>query len=587
MLACCAGWASLDVDSPNQSMGSQLSRADESVRSSNLVSSDSILRCGLVDSALIRLLPRCIESTNKYSQKEMIAKIAQDLNIESFFDYSLLTNDTNDSIKIAKEAKELQKRLNYCSSFIADQISRELTKDPDAAAEKITVKLAGDSNIVDIPFGRESYMRYSNQGKEQNVQLFTLLSSLCTSAVIRPDIWFHVRLGTADIPLLLIEIVSGSSGATSLEQTILKLYSNTIDQLRLYMSLRSSPVSEVSSMVFPKNRGLSTGVTVVTVRFCPDSWKFCASFDNIPISQVCTVMKNILRRHCNILRSYTSSSVSRPWYLVKIYDLPSKTVQIASKHNIVLKQERPGGTVYLKYSPRIRDREQLLELVDLKINSSLDGVNRVAVRPSSWERIKNHRFYVFPVVEPPLSKARILSCFPDFVVKSAEALQILHTLDGLAHLDIRTFNLGYILVNRGEDAKVVFIDLDSSTAELTNEAGNSESNVEQLRPPDSWPETVNFTVLRCDWRQWAMMIWALLQPSQEAKIYEGKLRKCPFPFLEDILNGITTDWDSLSSAELIGKINLWLQSDSFKAIIDQDTRIGESSLVAQVVCCSR
>ena len=84
-----------------------------------------------------------------------------------------------------------------------------------------------------------------------------------------------------------------------------------------------------------------------------------------------------------------------------------------------------------------------------------------------------------------------------------------------------------------------------------------------------------------------MMIWALLQPSQEAKIYEGKLRKCPFPFLEDVLTGIATDWDSLSSTELIGKINLWLQSDSFKAIINQDNRIGESSLVAQVVYCRR
>ena len=397
MLACCAGWASLNVDSSNQvySMGSQVSRADESIRSSNSVTTDSILRCGLVDSALIRLLPRCIDSTYKYSQKEMIATIAQDLNVESFFDDSLLTDDTDDSIKIAIEAKELQKRLSYCSSFIAGQISRELTKDPDAAAETITVKLAGDSSIDDITFGRESFKRYSNQCKEQNVQLFTLLSSLCTTTLIRPEIWFQVRLGTFDIPLLLIEIVSGSLGTTSLEQTILKLCSNTIDQLRLYMSLRSYPVSEVSSMVFPKNRGLSTGVTVVTVRFCPDSWKFCASFDNIPISEVCTVMKNILRRHCHILRSDTLSSVPRPWYLVKIYDLPSKTVQIASKHNIVLKQERPGGTVFLKYSPRIRDREQLLELVDPKINFSLDGVNRVAVRPSSWERIKTHRFMSF------------------------------------------------------------------------------------------------------------------------------------------------------------------------------------------------
>lgn len=264
---------------------------------------------------------------------------------------------------------------------------------------------------------------------------------------------------------------------------------------------------------------------------------------------------------------------------MKIYNLPEKTIQIASKHNIVLKQERSDRTVFLKCSPRSHIREQLYQVCRPDITSYLDGVNSVAVRPSSFEQIHDLTFFVFPGVEPPLSKARILSCFPDFLVKSAQALQILHIKDKLAHLDIRTFNLGYLLCKGEEEAKVVFIDLDTSTSALESSAGNSKSKIEQRRKPDAWPETVSYSVARCDWRQWAMMIWSLLELSQEENIYEGKVRNCPYEFLEDVLTGKRIDWDALSSAELVCELNRWLQSNDL-----QQTRhvIGSSTLAAQV-----
>ena len=122
---------------------------------------------------------------------------------------------------------------------------------------------------------------------------------MCISTKIRPDIWFKVEIGAYDIPVLMVEIVSGSQGIPSLEQTIHKSICNTIDQLRLYMNLRISPITQMSSLVFPKHEGSSTGVTVVTVRFSPDSWKFCASFKNIQQFQVCSEMKDIVRQTSN------------------------------------------------------------------------------------------------------------------------------------------------------------------------------------------------------------------------------------------------------------------------------------------------
>jgi hypothetical protein len=582
MLSACAD----NYVTPYGTVESQVSTNTDSLRSSNTVTKENMERCGLIDTDSLNSLSGYTKSLEKFSQQEMISAIAQDLNLELCFDYLEPPTNNQDAIEIARRAKELEKTLYYCCTEIAGQVTADLnpvSKDTDTTAESIAVKLAGNSDDIVTPLGLESFERYCNYGKEKNVQLFTLLSSLCTSTKIRSDIWYKVKMGAGDIPVLMVEIVSGSLGIPSLEQTIHKLVCNTIDQLRLYMNLRNSPVTEISSLVFPKHGDISTastGVTVVTVRFSPDRWKFCASFESISKYRVCTVMKQILRRNVDLLRR--DSSYSGPWYLVKIYNLPAHSVQIATKHNIVLKQERSGGTVYLKYSPRSYAREQLLGFLSSDIKPSLDGKNSVAVRPCSRVQIHDLKFFAFPGVEPPLSRARILSCFPDFVVKSAEALQILHIKDQIAHLDIRTFNLGYILCNEGKEAKIVFIDLDSSTDHLDSIAGDDKVKVEQRRKPDAWPTTVRYNMVRCDWRQWAMMIWALLQLSQEEKIYEGQVRSCPYEFLEDILTGKETDLDSLSSAELVCKLNRLLQSDSVKA----NRNIGKSTLAAQVLNCS-
>ena len=77
-----------------------------------------------------------------------------------------------------------------------------------------------------------------------------------------------------------------------------------------------------------------------------------------------------------------------------------------------------------------------------------------------------------------------------------------------------------------------------------------------------------------------MMMWTLLQLPQENEIYEGKLRSCPYQFLEDILNGNFL-LDSLSSLELVSKLDLWLRSDDFVG-----KAIGTSTLAAQVLNCS-
>ncbi len=144
--------------------------------------------------------------------------------------------------------------------------------------------------------------------------------------------------------------------------------------------------------------------------------------------------------------------------------------------------------------------------------------------------------------------ARALENLSWKVVETAKALQTLHIVQKLhmvekiAHLDVRTFYVGYTL-RAGPDwsqliARAVFIDLDRGTAEIDNEVVLRHFSV-QSAMPSSWPKGVLFNARRCDWRQWALMVWSLLvnDADEVDKIYEGNLTMSGFEFLDNILCG--------------------------------------------------
>eukprot|EP00291_Cryptomonas_curvata_P008158 CAMPEP_0172187200 /NCGR_PEP_ID=MMETSP1050-20130122/21213_1 /TAXON_ID=233186 /ORGANISM="Cryptomonas curvata, Strain CCAP979/52" /LENGTH=171 /DNA_ID=CAMNT_0012861511 /DNA_START=62 /DNA_END=574 /DNA_ORIENTATION=- len=171
-------------------MASQLSQIAVSATASSAVAIANMDRCGLIDTGSINSLPELTKSLEEFSQQEMVSAIAQNLNLNSCFDYFEPAKNIRNSSEKARVALEVQKRLFFCCSVVAKQMSAELdTKGPDAIEKKFTVKLAGNSDDAYISPERESYENYSNYGKEKNVLVFTHLSSLCTSTIIRPDIW--------------------------------------------------------------------------------------------------------------------------------------------------------------------------------------------------------------------------------------------------------------------------------------------------------------------------------------------------------------------------------------------------------------
>lgn len=534
--------------------GSQRGMSSNSVRASNFLTSESFAQSGLIISSSVRtVLDKCLESKISYTQHEMLHAMEQSINA------GISETDTKHA--------DIPFRMFNCFEALANRVSNSLEGN-------LKIKTSSGKSETEIENSFAPCEAALTICTDKKLGMFSLLSSLCSSTNVRPDVCLKLEDGS---PVLLAEIVSTAPGgeSASLKQTLMKSASNTIDMLRLYMNLRDSRIAEVSSVVLPKEGHTTTSAVIVTAKFCSDSWKFFVAFERVQKEDVCRQMESIILRHCDFL--HTCPKYLGPWFLVRIYDLPVGFKQIASKHSIVLKTDKMR---ILKFTPRQNEQNQLLSLVIEKLGA-LDGVNGVAVTPEAVTRIKSLRFFDFPAVEPPLSREQICLCFSDFVVQSAIALRILHTTARIAHQDIRTFNIGYV---RGpnREARVVFIDLDRSTFELTEPVATSKT-IPQYQKPAKWPTDVEFDALRSDWRQWALMIWSLLDRKLETRIYGGGVTSSDMAFLDGILHGTGEPFDAMSEESLVAELRDWLGSAAVQALKRADPHIDSSTLTEQVL----
>ncbi len=544
------------------------------LRSSCDVIPEDALCCGLIydDDISVDLPEFCDSLDEDYSLEDLTFIMGKYLGLD-IEPSAPLPGPLKDIGSQSREQERLRKlKEAYISCF-------------SALAARVALSICAPKSEIELsrkPVNAKSDHRY----RETAVSMFTDMSPLCTSLGVRPDFW--IRMG--DIPLLLIEIVSGSQGRHSVKQTLLKSICKTIDQLRLYKNSRDERISEVSSIVLPKSRGMNCGAVLVTVKFgIDDQWKFRLSFRKIAVADVAKQMETIIESNCAFL---STSMRSAPWYLLKFDSLPPGMQQHYSKHSIVLKDFHQNGKVryYYKFSPRSREREQLSDLLlktilapeEIKAGP-LDGEKRVAVLPVGAAVINGLKFFRFPAVEPPLSNTPILRCFSQFAIQSALGLRALHVYDQIAHLDVRTFNTCFLLAGKenSEQAKIVFIDLDRSTQNLDSKNRVSTVGAQYVKPPE-WPNDVPFSARNCDWRQWALMLWSVLKPADEEIIYNGEINSSGQPFLDSILSGTLVGLDTKSDTELVSIIQGWLQSPDFGEIKPVSAEFDSTTLTDQV-----
>ena len=207
------------------------------------------------------------------------------------------------------------------------------------------------------------------------------------------------------------------------------------------------------------------------------------------------------------------------------------------------------------------------------------------------EMIKTHglSFFTYYAVRviPPLTRARLSACFGDFVLETARSLQKLHVCEKMAHLDIRTFNVGYTL-SGGQDetstiARAVFIDLDWGTHGIDKRVTLRTAGVMYAKPRP-WPTGVMFSAKRCDWRQWALMVWSVqARDADEVRgIYAGKFTESGFAFLDEILTGAKSDWDEISEAELLERFKSWIASEEMLRAQESRPALNTTKLVDEV-----
>ena len=483
---------------------------------------------------------------------------------------------------------ELAKALDLSTT----NAKETFTKNLDTIAHRISSKYQDGPHVLlagvhKLPVNPESEVGQSPNRKEEYIKAFSRVSPLVSSMSVRPDLWLKSNLGPdMDVPVLLIEIVSGSENDRSVRNTILKAICNTVDLMRLYMNLFDSDVkvTEVSSIVVPKTGSKKIcSAVLVTIKWGEGlDCRFQVSLTTISIDKVSSECERIASAQFEWLKAHQVNP-SCPKFLVRLYDLPTSMKQIPSKNSIVILEKRVSGDRVLKFTPRVQERDWLNQIRGAQPESAESAA--VAVKPRDLIRMRGLSFFTYDAIVPPLARARLSACFGDFVLETAKSLRKLHVDEKIAHLDVRTFNVGYTL-SAGEDgtptvARAVFIDLDRGTAGLWVTLCTSGV---QCSMPASWPAEVVFSAKRCDWRQWALMVWSVLahDADEVRSIYAGRITESGFAFLDDILSGAKSDWDEISEAVLSEKIRAWIASDEMERARESRPTLSTTKLVDEV-----
>jgi hypothetical protein len=464
---------------------------------------------------------------------------------------------------------------------IADRISS--TYQDGSRVSLAGILEAGEAGV--LVEDSESAVAGALKRKEEYIKAFSRVSPLVTSVSVCPDLWLKINLGDIDIPGFLIEIVSGSDDDRSVKQTLLKTVCNTVDLMRLYMNIFDSDVEvmEISSVVVPR-AGIKKicPAVLVTVKWGEgQDWRFQVSITPIPIDQVSVQCERISLAQFGWLKTHKVNPRC-PKFLVRLHDLPMGMEQIPSKNSIVI-LEKCAKRV-LKFTPRVQERDWLNVIRGPQSAESA----AVAVKPTGeLIHMRGLDFFTYTAVNPPLARARMSACFGDFVLNTAISLRKLHLNEKIAHLDVRTDNVGYILSDRQDGTPMVvsavFIDLDRGTRDIDLEVTLRTYGVE-CAIPSSWPTEVLFSAQHCDWRQWALMVWSVLAHDvhEVRSLYAGRVTVSGFVFLDEILAGTRSDWDEISEEVLSDRIKSWIASEDLKRARESRPDFNTTKLVDEV-----
>ena len=330
-------------------------------------------------------------------------------------------------------------------------VARRQERDWCAFANKYSLEfLYPDADDVDVqpPDAQQHYRDYTAVKEwiegfqvrdvrvvcNQDVQVFKDLRSIFSSQKIRPDVTVYWM----DIPVLVIGVHS-----SPYERTLTKLALVLVEQLR-WLRNGDRSITEWTGFCFPKSCD-KTCVSQVDVIWDEATLKFWFTYSCLEKGVVLDTIKSSLGSQIEKVKDLVvplTCRFSLPLGEEGLGHFGPNAFQVESKSSIIVCD---GEFIYKHIIDEAEDK-RMLELYFFGTSQKEYQIPK-KIHLYNEERLLG--WYVFPFLVPPKSRSEARECLPVLVQDVAKAIQRMHTVLKMAHLDIRLENVCFTRTGKG------------------------------------------------------------------------------------------------------------------------------------------
>lgn len=306
---------------------------------------------------------------------------------------------------------------------------------PETPNEEIACRL-----VNHLLYGNKEGLQVENK---TGVQLYRNLSPFIASVQQVPDIYIYDR--NSELPLCIFEVHSSHD----YDQLVCKTIIGVITQLRLLRHF--ADIDSCIGFTLPK-RDKKSGVTRVEVTWT--ELHFMYSLKSLEADDVKQEVLHAVRSFLPIIRRQRVHVQIHLPYLMRLtdselqYSFGEHTVQLHSQSSIIVEG---GGKIY-KFC-KAQKIQEFLELMEVQ------PTPQQTLLPENKVKIHTLTFFVYPVLSRPLTRDQAYNCLGYLLQSVVEALDELHNVLNVAHLDIHLENICFKEESDGSFIAVL-IDLD-------------------------------------------------------------------------------------------------------------------------------
>ena len=268
----------------------------------------------------------------------------------------------------------------------------------------------------------------------QDVQVFKHLKSIFSSQSIRPDVVVYWR----EIPVLVIEVHS-----SLYERTLTKLALVLVEQLR-WLRNGDLSITKWTGFCFPKSCE-KTCVSQVEVIWNEATLEFWFTYSCLEKAVVLDMIKSSLESQIEKVKGFVVPLTCRfglPLGEEGLRRIGPNAFQVESKSSIIV----CDGEFIYKHNIDVPETNRMLQFYCF---GTAEKEYQIPKKIHLYNKERLLRWYVFPFLVPPKSRSEARECLPMLVQDVAKAIQKMHTVLKMAHLDIRLENVCFTTSGKG------------------------------------------------------------------------------------------------------------------------------------------